>query len=131
MIEVMRIESWKMHELAAVTLSKVSGTLIITPFFKENTGKILNVLKKNTLGLSVSKESDQIISVKTPYVDFKMVLKRTKEFAEQTRIALRNIRRDALKGVEDRKEKQVVENAIQVALKKVDSLVFEKTGKGD
>lgn len=123
-----------LNQVANVTVSE-SQTLLITPFDPSGIQAICTAIRNNqALGLNPS-DDGRIIRVPVPPLTEdrrKQLVKQTSEKVEETKIALRNVRQEALKEAKRKKEaKELSEDDERRVEKAIDSTMSEITNKVD
>lgn len=101
--------------------------LLVTPFDPANIAAISSAIRDNqTLGFNPS-DDGRVVRVPVPALTEerrKQLVKQTGEKVEEARIALRNVRQDALKEAKRKKDvKELSEDDVKRVEKEIDSLV--------
>lgn len=109
--------------------------LLVTPFDPSNIAAITSAIRENqTLGFNPS-DDGRVIRVPVPPLTEerrKQLVKQTGEKVEEARIALRNIRQDALKDAKRKKDaKELSEDDVKRVEKEIDRLMGEYQQKID
>ncbi len=122
-----------LNQMATITAPD-AGSLVIKPFDPASVKDIVKAIKASDLGLTPMAEG-QIIRLPVPPLSGerrKHIASQVKQMAEQARIALRNIRRDANKQLDDEeKNKAISEDQRDSAKKEVDELTKKYTSEVD
>lgn len=123
-----------LNQVATVTAPE--GQLLqVTPFDPSNLQAIASAIRADqSLGLNPS-DDGRVVRVPVPALTEerrKQLVKQTGEKVEEARIALRNVRQDALKEVRRQKEaKELTEDDANRAEKAIDELMSEQTNTID
>jgi len=108
--------------------------LVIKPYDKQVTSEIEKAILKSGIGLNPRVEGG-IIKIPIPPLSEerrKELVKLVKKFGEDAKVALRNIRRDIMDKIKEKKEKgEVSEDEAERLKKKVQDLIEEKTKEVD
>jgi ribosome recycling factor len=109
--------------------------LLVTPFDPSNIAAITSAIRENqTLGFNPS-DDGRVIRVPVPPLTEerrKQLVKQTGEKVEEARIALRNIRQDALKDAKRKKDaKELSEDDVRAIEKEIDRLMGDYQQKID
>lgn len=117
-----------LNQVANITASEATQ-LLITPFDPSNIQPITAAIRADqNLGLNPS-DDGRVIRVPVPPLTEdrrKQLVKQTSEKVEEARIALRNVRQDALKDAKRRKDtKELSEDDVKHVEKEVDKLMGE------
>lgn len=113
-----------LNQVAKITLTD-SRTISVTPFEKKMTAAIEKAIRESELGLSPSATGD---SVRVPMPSLteerrKELIKVVKHEAENARVAVRNLRRDAIHTVKEAlRKKEISENDERRAAEDVQKL---------
>jgi len=127
MLESITVEAYgqkvPLNQVANVTASE-SQLLSITPFDPSTIQAIAAAIRNDqSLGLNPS-DDGRVVRVPIPALTEerrKLLVKQTSEKVEEARIALRNIRQDALKEAKRKKEaKEISEDDLKVVEKSID-----------
>lgn len=121
-----------LNQVSNVTVSE-SQTLLITPFDPSGIQAICTAIRNNqALGLNPS-DDGRVIRVPIPPLTEdrrKQLVKQTSEKVEETKIALRNIRQDAIKEAKRKKEaKEISEDDERRIEKAIDALMVGYNSK--
>ncbi len=121
--------STPLHQLAGIS-SPDPRTLVITPFDKSAINDIEKAIQESDLGFNPNNKGDAIFINVPPLTDERRrdLVKAIKHMAEEARIAIRNIRRDAndeLKEME--KENLLTEDDLRLGEAEVQKLTTEFT----
>lgn len=119
------------------TISAQDGTmLIVKPFDKETTKKIVDAVHKSSLGLNPVDEGEQIRIMVPALTDEKrkVFMKEAKELGEEFKISIRNIRTDTLKKIrsedapenETRQLEEELQNLVNENNKEIDEVIKVK-----
>ncbi len=124
-----------MRELAAISVSDASQ-LLVKPFDPGAKSAIIKAIETSGLGLNPQAEGTQIrINVPAPSADRrKQLATQVKKLAEESRVAIRNERRDANKSIEAAKSDtkiKVSEDHAKSAKESVDDLTKSYSTKVD
>lgn len=117
-----------LNQAANVTAPEAQ-MLLVSPFDPSNIAAITAAIRDNqTLGLNPS-DDGRVIRVPIPALTEerrKLLVKQTSEKVEEARIAVRNIRQDALKDAKKQKEaKELSEDDVKRVEKEVDAVVAD------
>jgi ribosome recycling factor len=123
-----------LNQVANVTASE-SQMLTITPFDPSNIQPIAAAIRQDqSLGLNPS-DDGRVIRVPIPPLTEerrKLLVKQTSEKVEEARIALRNVRQDALKEAKRKKDaKELSEDDLKGIEKSIDASIVTYNGKLD
>ncbi|MFI4912300.1 MAG: ribosome recycling factor [Sedimentisphaeraceae bacterium JB056] len=122
-----------LNQMATVTAPDATS-LVIKPFDPSAIKDIEKAIKTSDLGLSPMTEG-QMIRLPIPPLSGERrqkIAAQVKQMAEQARISLRNIRRDAIKQIEDEeKSKAISEDERDKAKKVVDDMIKKYTKEVD
>lgn len=139
LLEYVKVEYYgsmvDLRELAAVSVSEATQ-LLVKPFDPSAKGEIAKAIEKSGLGLNPMVEGAQIrVNVPAPSAERRRQLAgQVKKLAEDTRIAIRNERRDANKAIDaaqaDTKVK-LSEDDAKRAREEIDRITKEITAKVD
>ncbi len=127
--------STDLRELAAITVPEPTQ-LLVKPFDPASRGEIVRAIESSGLGLNPMSEGNQIrINVPTPSSDRrKQLITQAKKVAEESKVAIRNERRDANKHIDhlaaDKKE-PLREDAAKAAKEEVDEMTKRHTVRID
>jgi ribosome recycling factor len=105
LLEYVKVEYYGSHvdlrELAAVSVSEATQ-LLVKPFDPSAKGEIAKAIEKSGLGLNPMVEGSQIrVNVPAPSAERrKQLATQVKKLAEESRVAVRNERRDANKAID-------------------------------
>jgi ribosome recycling factor len=126
--------SLPLNQVANVTVSD-GQTLLITPFDASNIQAICAAIRADqSLGFNPS-DDGRIIRVPVPPLTEdrrKLLVKQASEKVEETRIAMRNVRQEALKEVKRKKEaKELSEDDVKRVEKMIDSAMAAENIKID
>ena len=121
LLDTVRVESYgsvmPLNQLATITVPE-ARLLVVQAFDKNTVGDIAKAIQKADLGLNPSVDG-QIIRLPIPPLNEerrKELVKRCKTVAEDGRVAIRNIRRDAKDSIKEReKNKDISEDAAMKA----------------
>jgi len=119
------------QQVANVTIED-SRTIAVTPWEKKMLGEVEKAIMKSDLGLNPSNNGD-VIRIPMPALTEetrKEYTKQAKQEAENARVAIRNIRRDANSGTKDLlKEKAISEDEERRAEQDIQKLTDSYIGK--
>lgn len=123
-----------LNQVANITAPEAQ-MLLITPFDPSNIVAISTAIRSNqTLGFNPS-DDGRIIRVPVPALTEerrKLLVKQTGEKVEEARIALRNIRQDALKDAKRKKDsKELSEDDVKRIEKEIDKMMSDMQTKID
>jgi ribosome recycling factor len=113
-----------LSQLANVTVEE-SRSLVISPWEKQMIGEVEKAIMKSDLGLNPSNNGNTIRVPMPPLTEEtrREFTKQAKNEAENTRVAIRNIRRDANSDLKDlEKEKEISEDDLRRAEDQVQKL---------
>lgn len=108
--------------------------ITIRPFSPGDIGEIQKAIQRSDLGITPSNDGKIIRLVVPPLTEERRhtLVRQVKSRAEEARTAIRNIRRDANKMIEDAEEEKVVtEDEMHRGFKQVQELVDSKIGEID
>ncbi len=126
-------------QVASVTVTD-ARTLTVTPFDKQNVGAIDKAIRTSELGLNPA-TAGVVIRVPLPPLTEERrlsLIKQMKSIAEETRVSIRNVRRDANNSIkallkdktitedEERRSQDAVQKVTDKYIAEVDKLVLEK-----
>ena len=120
-----------LKQLANISIPE-ARQLMIKPFDKSILGGIEKAIFEANLGLTPNNNGECIFLVIPPLTEErrKELVKQVKQMAEETKIALRNIRQDANNGIKNLKLPEDVEkegnNEVQELINKYNKIVDEK-----
>jgi ribosome recycling factor len=129
-LDSIKVESYgtlmPINQVANVTAPEAQ-MLLVTPFDPGNIQSIVSAIRADqSLGFNPS-DDGRVIRVPVPPLTEerrKLLVKQLSEKVEETRIALRNIRQDALKEAKRKKEaKELSEDDVKRAEKSIDNLM--------
>lgn len=113
-----------LRDLSLISVAD-ARTLTIKPFDRSSMGAIEKAILKSDLGLNPGNDG-QLIRLVLPQLTEqrrKDLVKQAQKRVEEARVALRNIRRDAIKDMEDaEKEKLITEDDLEKGKKEVQTL---------
>jgi len=122
-----------LNQMASVTVED-ARTLVISPWEKKLVPEIERAILKSDLGLTPNSTSE-LIRVPLPALteeNRRDLAKQARHEAENARIAIRNIRRDAIGDVRDLvKEKEVAEDEAHRAEEAIQKLTDKRIGEVD
>lgn len=139
LLEYLKVEyygsSVDLREIAAISVPEPTQ-LLVKPFDPGAKSEIVKAIEKSGLGLNPQTEGSQIrIMVPTPSSDRRKQLSaQVRKMAEESRIAIRNERRDANKAIDSLKadaKAKVSEDAASSAKDYVDEITKKVSGKVD
>lgn len=111
-----------------------SDMLVIKPFDPASVKDIEKAIKSSDLSIAPIVEG-KFIRLNIPPLSEerrKHLVQQAKQAGEQTKISIRNVRRDANKGLEKQeKDKQITEDDLDAARKQIDDITKEFTEKVD
>lgn len=116
-----------LNQMATIS-SPDPRTLIITPFDKSVIADIEKAIQESDLGLNPNNQGDNVFISVPPLNDERRrdLMKTVKNMAEEARIAVRNIRRDANEELKEmRKENLLTEDDVRVGEADVQKLTDE------
>ena len=109
-------------------------TLLITPFDKSVINEIERAVRESDLGFNPNNQGDAVFITVPPLNDERRqeLVKAVKHMAEEARVALRNIRRDANHHLaEMEKENELTEDDLRLGESEVQKLIDEFSDKID
>ncbi len=120
--------STPLHQLAGIS-SPDPRTLVITPFDKSAINDIEKAIQESDLGFNPNNKGDAIFINVPPLTDERRrdLVKAIKHMAEEARIAIRNIRRDANDELKEEKENLLTEDDLRLGEAEVQKLTTEFT----
>ena len=121
------------QELASISIPE-ARQLLITPHDPQNIEAIEKAIHSSDLGLSPSNDGRSLRLNFPPLTEErrKELVKLTKKMAEDGRIAIRNIRRESRKDLENsEKDKQISSDELERAEKQLDQLTQKSEAKID
>jgi ribosome recycling factor len=123
-----------LNQIASITVSE-GQMLLVTPFDSSNIQTICSAIRADqSLGFNPS-DDGRVIRVPVPPLTEdrrKMLVKQTSEKVEEAKIALRNIRQEALKEVKRKKDaKELSEDDVKRIEKAIDSSIYSVNSKVD
>ena len=130
MLEYVKVDYYgsltDLRELAAINVAEATQ-LLVKPFDPGAKGEIVKAIEKSGLGLNPMTEGNQIrINVPAPSADRrKQLVSQVKKLAEESKVAVRNERRDANKAIDAAvadKKNAIPEDAAKSAKEDVDEL---------
>ena len=122
-----------LNQLANVTVEE-GRTLVVIPWEKPMIGEIEKAIMKSDLGLNPSNNGDTIRVPMPPLTEEtrREYTKQAKSEAENTKVAIRNIRRDANSDFKDlEKEKEISEDDQRRAEEQIQKLTDKYIGEVD
>ncbi|MEX2541843.1 MAG: ribosome recycling factor [Trueperaceae bacterium] len=125
--------STPLNQLATVS-SPDARTLLVTPFDKNVVGDIEKAIRESDLGFNPGNKGDAIFITVPPLNDERRrdLVKSIKNLAEESRVAMRNIRRDANDELKEmRKENLLTEDDLRAGESEVQAITDEFIGKVD
>jgi len=123
-----------LNQLATIS-SPDPRTLLIVPYDKSAVGEIEKAIRESELGFNPNNKGDSIFISVPPLNDERRraLVKTTKNMAEEARVAIRNIRRDANEEIREmEKENLLTEDDVRQGENEVQKLTdtfIEKTDK--
>lgn len=123
-----------LNQLANITAPE-AGMLLVTPFDPGNIGQIVTAIRDNQgLGLNPS-DDGRVVRVPIPALTEERrreMVKQLGDKVEECRIALRNIRQDALKDAKRRKDaKELSEDDVRAVEKEFEKIMTERQSSID
>ncbi len=129
-------EKMPINQISSISVPE-PRQLLIKPYDKGDVKAIVAAINASTLGINPQNDGDSIRLILPPLTEERRrdLVKQAKKFAEETKVAIRNIRRDAntlVKNDKDFSEDQAkrAEEAVQKVtdefVKKVDDILKEK-----
>lgn len=109
-------------------------TLLITPFDKSAIGDIEKAIQESDLGLNPNNQGDNVFITVPPLNDERRrdLVKTVKTMAEEAKVAVRNIRRDANEELKEmQKENLLTEDDLRQGEGEVQKLTDQYVGKVD
>lgn len=122
-----------LNQLAAIS-SPDPRTLVITPFDRSAAGDIERAIMESDLGFNPNNKGDAVYITVPPLTDERRrdLVKTVKNLAEEARVAVRNIRRDANEELKEmQKENLLSEDDLRNAEQEVQKLTDEFIAKVD
>ena len=122
-----------LNQLANINVEE-GRSLVISPWEKGQIGEIEKAIMKSDLGLNPSNNGDTIRVPMPPLTEEtrREYTKQARNEAENARVAIRNIRRDANKHLEsEQKDKVITEDDLKNGKKQVDDITKEHTDEID
>lgn len=137
MIDHVQVEAYgvltPLNQLAGISVPEPTQ-LLIKPWDKNTLRDVEKALVNADLGMAPSNDGD-VIRLNVPPLSEerrKQLAAQAKESAEKARVAMRNVRRDSIKSIEQLgKDDKLPEDAIKKAAEDVTSLLKEYEGKVD
>ena len=139
MLEYIKVDYYgsmtDLRELAAINVAEATQ-LLVKPFDPGAKSEIIKAIEKSGLGLNPMSEGNAIrINVPAPSADRrKQLVTQVKKMAEESKVVIRNERRDANKSIDALhadKKAGVTEDQAESAKEAVDKLTKEYTAKLD
>lgn len=109
-------------------------TLLITPFDKSVVTEIERAIRESDLGFNPNNQGDAVFITVPPLNDERRqeLVKAVKHMAEEAKVALRNIRRDANHHLSEmKKENELTEDDLRLGESEVQKLIDEFSDKVD
>jgi ribosome recycling factor len=125
--------STPLNQLATIS-SPDARTLLVVPFDKNVVGDIERAIRESDLGFNPGNKGDSIFITVPPLNDERRrdLVKSVKNMAEEARVAMRNIRRDANDELKEmRKESLLTEDELRTGENGVQAVTDELIGKVD
>lgn len=119
--------------LANITVPD-SRTLVVTPYDRQATNTIEKAIRDSDLGFNPSNKGDAIFITIPPLTEDRRrdLAKTAKHFAEEARVAVRNLRRDGIEQVKKmEKDKHVSSDDVKRAEAEIQKITDEFVGKVD
>ncbi len=137
LVEHLKVEYYgnptPLKSLATISTPE-ADMLVIKPFDPASVKDIEKAIKSSDLSIAPIVEG-KFIRLNVPPLSEerrKQLVQQAKQAGEQTKISIRNIRRDANKGLEKQeKDKQITEDDLKTAQKQIDDITKEFSDKVD
>ncbi len=129
-------EKMPINQISSISVPE-PRQLVIKPYDKGDVKAIIAAINASTLGINPQNDGDLIRLILPPLTEERRrdLVKQAKKFAEDAKIAIRNIRRDANTEIKSDKEltedqvkrqEEEVQKVTDQAIKKIDELLKEK-----
>lgn len=103
-----------LNQVASISVQD-SRTIVVQPWDKALLSEIEKAIQKSELGINPSNDGKVIRIVVPPLTEErrKELVKNAKASAEQSRVGIRNIRRDSIEGIKKKKDSGLSEDALK------------------
>ena len=129
-------EKMPINQISSISVPE-PRQLVIKPYDKGDVKAIIAAINASTIGINPQNDGDVIRLILPPLTEDRRrdLVKQAKKFAEDAKIAVRNIRRDANSDIKNDKEftedqvkrqEEEVQKVTDQAIKKIDDLFKEK-----
>lgn len=123
-------EKMPINQISAISVPE-PRQLLITPYDKNDIKAIIAAINSSSIGINPQNESDHIRLVFPPLTEERRrdLVRVAKKFTEEAKIAIRNLRREALAPVKN--DKSLSEDLVKVIEKEIQDVTDEAVKRSD